>query len=46
MADVFDIDIGGEDVHNGEQSDDDEDQDSYQRWVWMRFVSRIFSTGK
>ena len=33
MADVFDIDIGGEDVQNDAQSDDDCDQDSLERWV-------------
>jgi len=40
MADVFDIDIGGEDVQNGAHSDDEDEQDNFQRWVWMRFVSR------
>ena len=33
MADVFDMDIGGEDVRNDAQSDDEED---YQRWVCVR----------
>lgn len=43
MADVFPIDdIGGEDVHNDAQSDDEDEQDSLQRWVWMRFVPREF----
>ena len=43
MADVFDIDIGGEGVQNDAQSDEDDDQDSFQRWVWMRFMfSGIF----
>ena len=39
MADVFDIDIGGEDVQNDAQWDEDDNQDSFQRWVWMCFVS-------
>ena len=39
MADVFDIDIGGEDVQNDAQLDEDDDQDRFQRWVWMRFMS-------
>ena len=38
MADVFDIDIGGEDVRNDVQSDEEDDQDCYQRWVCMRFL--------
>ena len=45
MADVFDIDIGGEELQNEAQSDDEADQDSFQRWVWMRFMSSgIFAT--
>lgn len=37
---MFDIDIGGEDVHNEAHSDDEEEQDSYERWVCVcvRFV--------
>ena len=34
MADVFDIDdIGGEDVQDGAQSNEDDVQDSLERWV-------------
>ena len=49
MADVFDIDdiddIGGEDVQDGAQSDEDDGQDSLERWVCMRFVSNgIYAT--
>ena len=46
MADVFDIDdIGGEDVQDGAQSDEDDGQDSLESWVYMHFVSNgIYAT--
>ena len=46
MAHVFDIDdIGGEDLHNGALSDEEEEQDSPERWVCMRFMSSgIYAT--
>ena len=43
MADVFSIDdIGGDGTHNDAQSDDEDEQDSFQRWVCMRFVYTQF----
>ena len=46
MADVFDIDdIGGDDVQNGALSDEEDEQDSLERWVCMRFMSSgIYAT--
>ena len=46
MADVFDIDdIGGEDIQDGAQSDEDDEQNSLERWVCMCFVSNgIYAT--
>lgn len=46
MADVFDIDdIGGEDAQNGALSDEEDEQDSPERWVCTRFMSSgIYAT--
>ena len=37
LADVFDIEE--EDVQDGARLDEDDEQDSLERWVCMRFVS-------
>ena len=44
MVDVFSIDdIGGEGLQNDALSEDEADQESFHRWVWMHFVSREFN---
>ena len=44
MVDVFSIDdIGGDGLQNDALSEDEADQESFHRWVWMLFVSREFN---